>query len=116
MKIDIGDIFVIGIFALLAVALYLAVKFIKSLEEKEEYWIDQFEELDGKLTLIHGCFMKSIDEIAAMRRDFNLKFDNELAKKVSAVLAIGESTPEHFMKKFNPETKAYDLVEIDGEY
>ena len=81
-----------------------------------------FQSLDGRfagvnceLILLSGLIRKSITELETFRRDFNLLMNNELAKKIEAVLNTGAKSAE-LIKTINEDTGEVEWVKPDKGY
>ena len=116
MKIDIGDIFIIGIFVLLAALIYIVNKHLHIISDTicdcGTGVNESINELNGKVLIANGLISKSISELETFRREFALSFDSDFKKKVNEIISAGEKTAD-MMKKFNPETGKDELVPID---
>jgi hypothetical protein len=90
---------------LLLAITYLLFNYLRTIE-------NSLSNTFGKITLLHGHAMKLEHQLADLQKFLLITFDNELVKKMTAVLQIGEK-PENMMKKFNPKTGEDELVSID---
>lgn len=68
--------------------------------------------ISGQQVTAYGLISHFKNIVEDFRRDFNIKFDNELANKVTQVLKIGVR-PADMMQVINPETGEKEMVPID---
>ena len=68
--------------------------------------------ISGQQVVEFGQVSQFKNVVEDFRRDFNIKFDNELANKVTQVLKIGVR-PADMMEVVNPVTGKKEMVPID---
>ena len=107
------NILFVTLIIMAVISAYFAVKFIKKFSDMLEGNIVKLNtDVSYGMLEISGEMRRLMTELSDFRRDFNLKFDNELAAKINAILATGHTNPG-MMKKFNPETGKEEWVEVD---
>jgi len=107
MKIGIIEVFIVLIFAALAVVSYLLNRWRQESNDRFyialEGLIEKLDAINGNITISLGYMTKTVNELSDFRRDFGLTLNKELANKVQAILDAGEK-PENMMKKIDPKT------------
>jgi hypothetical protein len=100
----IGDIFLGLIFVALCAVSYLL--YVSKRESSDQFYIGleditrRLDDINGNLLIISGNASGIKNECAEFRREFAICFDNDLAKKIEAVLRTGEK-PDNMVKKVN---------------
>jgi hypothetical protein len=120
MKIDIGDIFIVLIFAAIVIGGYLLYKYSKRRDDQFSAQITALENGIKKLDddfkqnvlLLIGNIHKTYVEVSQFRIDFGLTLNKELANKVQAVLQAGVR-PEKMMQIMDKKTGEKKWEKID---